>query len=158
MWGWSSREIVWLSRSKRSRAVLFSAGALPRILMATIPVETRVSGPIDLAHAARTQQAEHFIRTERGVGKQRSRSGWIIDYWRTVVAAGIGFATLAVVVKKIAPRESAAKYRVPLLPGVSGSALAKNELEGVCADALQVAAAVPTLMTAGSASVVSVSV
>ena len=45
--------------------------------------------------------------------------------------------------KTIVPRVSVPKYRVPVPPAVTGSALAKYELAGLEADALQVVAAVP---------------
>jgi hypothetical protein len=59
-------------------------------------------------------------------------------YWTTDVATGIGFATVAAVEKKIVPRVSDAKKRVPVPPAVTGSAFEKNELMGCPADALQV--------------------
>ena len=45
---------------------------------------------------------------------------------------------VAVGSKKMVPRVSVAKKRVPVPPTVTGSALAKYELAGVPADALQV--------------------
>ena len=43
----------------------------------------------------------------------------------------IGFATEAVLLKNSVPRVSVAKYRVPVPPGVTGSAPAQYELAGV---------------------------
>ena len=65
------------------------------------------------------------------------------SYCTTVVPAGIGFATAAAVSRNSVPRVSVAKYRVPVPPGVTGSAPAQYELAGVPAYALHVPAAVP---------------
>ena len=73
-------------------------------------------------------------------------------YCTTPVAAGIGFAIEATVEKKSVPRVSVAKYRVPVPPGVTGSAFAKYELVGIPADALhEVLAAAGTVPGAASA-------
>src|SRR5258706_11926932 len=53
------------------------------------------------------------------------------SYWMGVAAAGIGFTIGRTVSKKIVPRVSVAKYRVPVAPGVEGSALPWNAVSGV---------------------------
>jgi hypothetical protein len=67
----------------------------------------------------------------------------------------MGFA-IGLVLTKMTPRASVAKYLAPVLPGTTGSALAKYELAGVPADALQVPLAGGTSTTPAVASLASV--
>ena len=62
MCGWSSAAIASASRVNRSRR-RGRARSRPTDLEATA-LQPRVAGPVDRAHAARAQRAEHFVRAE----------------------------------------------------------------------------------------------
>ena len=67
MCGWLSDEIARASRSKRSRSCGSAASARGRTLIATVR-SSRVSRPVDLAHAARADERDDFIGPRRAPG------------------------------------------------------------------------------------------
>src|SRR5206468_4281475 len=75
----------------------------------------------------------------------------VVSYWTGVAVVGItAVPKLARFEKKIVPRVSVAKYRVPVTPPVTGSAVASYEEAGAAAEPLHVAPAVPMVAAPGS--------
>ena len=91
-------------------------------------------------------------------GSHSFKTGIQAEEGQNDIGSAVGISIVAALLVKIVPRESVAKYRVPEAPSVTGSAFAKYELAGSFAEALQVAAPVPTSVTPAAAFFASVRV